>query len=57
MNVISQLIERYKNRGNAPLSIRECAALHGTKWTRDAIQMELFRRYFVICNDGIIRTR
>jgi sulfite reductase beta subunit-like hemoprotein len=57
MRVIDQLIERYSNRGNAPLSVRECAQLHGIRWIDDRQQMAEFHEKFAICKDGIIRTR
>lgn len=55
--VIDLLKERYSNRGNAPLTVRECAGLHGIRWTKDSAQVSEFVKLFVICRDGVIRTR
>ena len=57
MKVIEQLTKHYTNRGNEPLTVRECAARHGIRWTNDSKQVAEFSRLFVICRDGVIRTR
>lgn len=57
MTVIEQITERYSDRSTAPLTVRECASLHGIKWTKDAAQVSEFMARFVICRDSVIRTR
>lgn len=57
MTTIETIIKRYEDRSTAPLTIRECAALHGVKWTKEKAQVEEFSKRFVICRDGIIRKR
>lgn len=57
LGAVDLLLDRYADRGNSPLTVREIQALFGTRWTRDAQQAARFDRHFVICRDGVVRTR
>ena len=57
MTVTEQLKARYSNRGTAPLSMAELIRFHGRKWATNEEQWAEFRRCFVLCRDGIVRTR
>jgi hypothetical protein len=57
MRVIEQLKQRYSHRAVAPMTVRECAMHHGIKWASDIAQVNEFMARFVICRDGVIRTR
>lgn len=57
METLTALKQRYANRGNAPLSLREIGALYGYKWISAPDVFAGFKQHFAVCRDGIVRTR